>query len=497
MDIMNIRRFFKNKKGSITTITAFTLPILIFGIGGAVDYAFALLKKTQLRAAVDSATVAALAYANGHPDDRHAIRDQFLNYLKANLAGTKNLRVREEDIAVQYVPGEQTLRVRVPADVKTYFLPIIRISQWDLEVKAGAQGGLKPTEVVLVLDTTKSMIEDDNGLPSNKLEELKRAAIRFLNIAHEKFKGDKEDFKVAIVPFAEYVKVGMQYRNASWINVPPDRDVDHYHTWYVKWVCVQWEVREGRRYCYRTVRRLRVPPLRVRYKFSVRWQGCVGSRNEPFNLRDDSYSGSRRVPGVMNYKFRNGNVNTYFGWIIWDPNSCEISPVTPLTTLKDHKEELIEKINSLRANGFTYIPAGLIWGWRVLSHKEPFSQGASDEEVRSRGVRKIIILMTDGANTLAPTTRGGRSFADHTRWADIEIANRYTRRLCDNIKAINPATGKPHAEIITITFDVRDPAVRQLMQDCASMGSYDAQSGDLETVFGNIATNLGGIRLIN
>ena len=64
------------------------------------------------------------------------------------------------------------------------------------------------TEVALVLDTTKSM-------EGARLAELKRAARKFLDTIDASLPdNDANAFKVAIVPFSEYVNVGLGRRAA-------------------------------------------------------------------------------------------------------------------------------------------------------------------------------------------------------------------------------------------------------------------------------------------
>ena len=78
---------------------------------------------------------------------------------------------------------------------------------------------------------------------------------------------------------------------------------------------------------------------------------------------------------------------------------CEgIQPIVPLTSTR---KPLKDGIDALEAEGNTHIPQGVVWGWRVLSPSEPFTQGApySDEFWH-----KIMVVMTDGDNTIATTS---------------------------------------------------------------------------------------------
>ena len=71
------------------------------------------------------------------------------------------------------------------------------------------------------------------------------------------------------------------------------------------------------------------------------------------------------------------------------------SKITPLT---DTRSTVTTAIDALAANGNTVIPAGLLWGWRVLSSTAPFTEGAaySDEKWV-----KAVVLLTDGENDVS------------------------------------------------------------------------------------------------
>lgn len=55
-------------------------------------------------------------------------------------------------------------------------------------------------------------------------------------------------------------------------------------------------------------------------------------------------------------------------------------------------------INALVADGNTVIPAGLLWGWRVLSPTVPFTQGAPYDDEKWI---KALVLLTDGENMVS------------------------------------------------------------------------------------------------
>ncbi|TGQ52150.1 hypothetical protein EN836_21100 [Mesorhizobium sp. M1C.F.Ca.ET.193.01.1.1] len=81
------------------------------------------------------------------------------------------------------------------------------------------------------------------------------------------------------------------------------------------------------------------------------------------------------------------------------PNSaCTTSPITPLKdiTVAAQKQELVDAIDEMAPTGNTNVPEGLAWGWRTVSSNEPFTEGRPNTE---KGNDKVVIVLTDGANT--------------------------------------------------------------------------------------------------
>ena len=75
------------------------------------------------------------------------------------------------------------------------------------------------------------------------------------------------------------------------------------------------------------------------------------------------------------------------------PNAdCPTNALTPLT---DSKPAVLSAINALAPQGGTNIHAGTMWGLRVLSPTEPFTEGLPYDQANA----KVMIVMTDGENT--------------------------------------------------------------------------------------------------
>ena len=186
------------------------------------------------------------------------------------------------------------------------------------------------------------------------------------------------------------------------------------------------------------------------------WSGCVGSRNYPYNVKDVEYD-IFRVPGV------NGA-------------ACPDS----LVTLTDDADFLKDKIDDLKASGWTYIPSGTMWAWSILSPQPPFTEGVAYGSLKGLNGTKALMIMTDGDNTRAP------DYPTHNS-ASKTLANSLTKEVCTNIKA-------EKIVVYTVAFEVTDAEIKDILRNCATDSSYyfDAQNSKaLTEAFASIAASLG------
>ena len=187
--------------------------------------------------------------------------------------------------------------------------------------------------------------------------------------------------------------------------------------------------------------------------------GCVGSRSNPNNTRDSNY-GADPVPGLG------------------VPASQCPNEITPLTR---NKTTITDAINAMGANGWTYIPAGLSWGWRALTPDAPLSGARTKAQMNDLGGLKALILMTDGENTRSPT------YPAHDGW-NTDLANTLTTELCDNVK-----NDGNEIIVFTIAFAVSDQEIKDIMEDCATKPEFfltPDNGAELKAEFEAIARNL-------
>jgi hypothetical protein len=188
------------------------------------------------------------------------------------------------------------------------------------------------------------------------------------------------------------------------------------------------------------------------------------------------------------------------GGIPGGPNfMCSTTAVTPLTP---SLETITDAINAQQAIGATNITAGLMWGWRTLSPGEPFTDGRSYSDNENQ---KILVLMTDGANTYYPNSSLVKSW--YGAWGYVSMGhlgttstttstlvtemNARTAAACVNAKAAG-------IKVYTIAFDVSDSATLQMLETCATettMAFQSTSESELLAAFSAIGDDISLLRI--
>lgn len=450
-------RMLRDESGATLIMFAGLFAVLAMTIGVGLDYARAFAVQSSLQRDLDAAILAGAMQASEDGLDAETISEKYFgdNWTTLHKSGSVTVSVTESE-------GKIKAAANVP--VPMTLMRIAGFTDLTVDAKSAVSFGGRDVEMALVLDTTKSM-------SGQKLDDLKAAATKLIETAYKGPDADKY-VKVALVPFAQYVNVGLANRNAVWMDVAPDSTTTEQQCGDVTPIIGQSNCRtetataydDGTPYTYeyQTCDYQYGPP---EYQCNdvtktYTWNGCAGSRTYPLNTRDEQYT--NRVPGIMNV-------------------SCS-SELQPLT---NDKSLLTSKIQAMVAKQETYIPSGLAWGWRVLSKIKPFSEGLDkNATTNGRRVRKMLVLMSDGANTKSP------KYPDHTA-TQVSEADSLTVELCSNIKADG-------IEIFTVAFDITDSSVIEKMRGCASDLSNFFQTAtgvELEQAFQTIAHSTRSVSL--
>lgn len=399
-----VREWARRTDGVSAIFGALMIPVLIGFIGLSVDTAQAYLVRERLARALDAAALAVAGSGFESQQDMQARVNEFIN---ANYPPEKIGVILDVRVSVK---GDD-VTVSADASYNTAFMWVVGIREVDVSKSTTVRKQVKGVEAVLVLDNTGSMSTNNN------IATLRTASANFVNTMFAKARNN--DIKIGIVPYANTVRVGLYGRG----QVPdpltgqarPNQeynDGDHFVTLPAG---VTYGGATGTTYNTNT----------KKYSFSnstsnhdsSRWYGCVIEHNEsgwsgttnnndpyPTDVRDE-YEGPWETYRYSTLKTQrtcdsngrncfNVNVYPYEPIVSSDPNEgCPYANMIPLTS---NKQDLLDTIGSMQPHGNTLGNVGMIWGYRMISPEQPFTEGASWD---SQYWRKAVIMMTDGDNT--------------------------------------------------------------------------------------------------
>lgn len=477
-----LRQFSADRRGAIAITFALSALLLLCVVFAAMDATRIATGRTELQDALDSAILA--AGASSATDDA-TLTTVGKKYMTAQLSGSNTLL----SVDSSFKAVTKGVTATATASVDPLFMDFFTGQKVGLSAKAEVIRGQDQTlEVALVLDTTGSMA----GIKITTLQSAAKSLVAAL------FKGNTAgEVKVGVVPFANYVNMGVASRTQPWANVPADTSTTSSSTTtpacYKNVNCVTTTTpnnktctsyNDGVPTNYAcggtsTTKCDQLPlnpcpgPVTTTSTSTKKFQGCYGSPLYPDNVSDNN--SSRKYPGFLNL-------------------SCS-TQVTPLTATQ---ATVTTAITALSATGETYIPAGLAWGFNMLSPAQPMTEGgAYDTAGPNRKPRKVLILMTDGANTkLMRATGAAATLGMHdispVSPARAVQADTYTAELCTNIKA-------QKIEVYAVAFDIgTDVIARNMVKACATDDKhfYDAaDSAALTAAFAAIAASLQALHL--
>ena len=468
--MLKFQKYSKNDDGNVAVMFGLTLSMVLLLTGVAVDFTNVTRLQSQLQSQVDAAVLAAATIDVRNTDSKGS---------QGESEDDREKRIRTEaaygvlEINGYDLAGEQPVMtlsddsVTVSANVvyKPFFGGLIGKEKMNLSaVSESGLGEIPVVDIVLVLDNTESMSVD------GKMDALKAGATKLVEAIEDGDTGTK----IGLVPFARYVRVDKKLKNASWLAVPAEYDHSRKYkkTETTGQTCVKEPyvstvdgVKKDTTTTKCTGGTTKVVDAVKNYK--ARWDGCLGTREYPHSEKDETYS--VKIPGLLNVQPRgkhsgNPNLDKY----TWCPRQ--------ITELTDKYKTIKDEINGMWTTDSTYMPAGLIWGQRVLSPGEPFDNSPEKGEAAAS---QYMVLMTDGHNTTEIMTD---TSADYNLDAPPYIgsvnsdetateANKVTERMCNSIKAEG-------IKIFTIAFKVTDANTKSMLRKCASQDSMAMTADD-------------------
>ncbi|MCJ2093153.1 pilus assembly protein TadG-related protein [Methylobacterium sp. J-072] len=555
--------FVRERGGNVAILFAFlSVPMLMF-TGAAIDYGFATRVETKLQAATDGT---ALLLCQTPLTTSNTDLNTLAQTAMIGAMGAANLVV--DPLVITSNPRQITLTAHKLSTV--FFGKFTGTTRINPGSKAQCATPLPKTfEIALVLDNTGSMAESSGG--QSKLQAVQTAATNFVSYVSTNAAFSSAT-RISIVPFAGAVAVDPStYRYASWIDL---NGQSSYH-----WTNVLSPSGSNFTSRFDIFTKLQ----RVNSNWS--WAGCLETLPYPLNVQDGAPTSGNKdslyVPlfapdepgdassqiGTFPTDSNRPTAYSYNSYINDDTGgSCKnsstfntalgqackyVTPTNPISSsylgipngpnfgcttqplqrLTNSTSTLKTLISNMAPLGSTNIHEGFMWGWRTLSPNNVFKDdnqaayASSTNSSNATTINKIIILMTDGANSWtanpnAPTgslyfaagyfqnantqntktqTPNSRLPSTNQNIADANSARNaldaLTAQACTNAKAVN-------ISIYTIGFSIPsdpiDAAGQTLLQNCASSANQyflANTSDDLISAFKKIQQSIGALRL--
>lgn len=603
-----ISKFLKDIRGNYAIVTAVVMAPLMGALALAVDFTEMRRQQQAMVNALDAANLAAARQLQAGESDADVLA-YTRRFFDANLGPVDLAVATLTTILPNKDTGSGTLKSTGCLDYHPYFYPVFKMllnedGSQPIRLCSRAEVRLKNTlEVALVLDNSGSMKEKGFGSSKVRFDLLKDASKQLVDELAKQagmIRQVSNPVQFALVPFAASVNVGPENAYASWMDTEGRSPIHHenfqlpatlgskklikYDSGVYRKIGADWGAQENQIFTRFT----------LYDDLLVAWQGCVEVRPYPNNVDDEAPENSDPAtyfvpmfapdetdltdknlrPANNNWwnDHRTGNGNSdlrqrglekYYksapnGAMGMDegPNaSCTTKPVTPLTdvTKATGRTKIKDAIDAMESNGATNVPEGMAWGWRMLSSTTPFTEGRPETE---RGNDKVVIVLTDGANTyytpgsvvarkysganwlfggndLAPNrsiysaygyaymegVTTPRIFAgtsskvkksDYSNSNYTKAMNEHFEALCDNAKSANII-------VMTVALDLDEKETVEkeqieALKKCSSDSRYrkdptdpgnaaklfwNTTGGELEKTFKEIADELSNLRIIS
>lgn len=452
-----------SQEGAAMPIIGLGIFMMVAATGVAIDMSRVQIAQTRLTNALDAAGLAAGSIANSGDIDATAYKYFNANfptgYMGSHLGTMSITPSNENNLIVLDIAGS----------VDTTFMRVVGVNSVNIAAHSEITRANKGMEIVMVLDNTGSM-------SGSKLTSLKSAANTLVDILYGSNES-AENLWIGLVPFAQAVNIGSS--RSSWTSNPSMPSPGWGST---SWMgCV-----DAREASNRDV--TDDPPstaLFPKYYWTCHtsynaWYGTNSSRN-------NCGTGSG-----LQYK---SGLGTSLG-----PNKSCSQAVTPMTKFKS---TIISAVNNMQAVGNTHIVLGAGWGWRMLSPRWRGLWGGemdTDElplDYNTPLMNKVMILMTDGANTIDNSNRGGYWYLSNGKLGTTNQSSAVTQ-LNTRLSQVCTSAKDNGILVYTIAFGSPGSSIETLLENCATKPEYffnSTSSGELQSAFQQIGDSLANLRI--
>jgi Flp pilus assembly protein TadG len=217
----HITRFRRDERGVFAVVFGVMAIVLVAMAGAVVDFVSLQQSRTTTQVALDAAALALQPEIFGDYDEED-IRQRAEALVRERLgaSGRQDITADVDNIEINVDNGSLLLEARVVTP--TIFVSLVGVQQMEGRIVSQATRLRLALEVAMVLDNSGSMQQ------SQRMTNLKSAATCATNILFfedvnaqcNPVSGatQREDTRIALVPFTMYVNVGAQNATAAWID---------------------------------------------------------------------------------------------------------------------------------------------------------------------------------------------------------------------------------------------------------------------------------------
>ena len=462
--LKRVRAFAAAGGGNVAMIFALTLIPLCFAAGAGLDYARAVVVRSNMSEAIDAAALAVGSTQGLTTAQMQTMAQQYFtaNYKADSSYGTP--------AAIVVTLGTQQITISVTNQMPTTLLSAVGINSLTVSASSKVVWGQLKLRVSLVLDNSGSMCDPDSNPcptdtnPNTKINMLKTATANLLTM----LKGaavNAGDVTVAIVPFTFGVNVGTANKAASWLTYAP-------------WVLAgsgygSYQNRYGQN-C--TKGSYGCNWVATDSDHST-WSGCVMDRDQNYDVQNTlptTGTTATLFPAAPGGLYSQpGFTSTNVGCPTKLIGETDVLNSTGWTNLNN-------TVTNMTAAGATNQAIGLAWGWMLMTPGSPIV----DPGTLPANTQQIIILLSDGLNTVDRWTGNG---SGDDPGSDARMA-----QVCSNVKAAG-------ITIYTVFVDLNGAQGNSaVLQSCASdAGKYFdlTSAGAIVTAFNQIGQQITNLRV--
>lgn len=458
-----VMRFLRSTRAGATAITAVVVTLLSMGATAFIsDHVWLVDQRDVLKSAANAAGIAAtnelprlLAQHGSMTDDelKRALEPIVRRYIDLNLQHLSRERYARamSTLQIEIAPDRRTQTVDVSARAEmggvflSKHLRFIGTDGTDKAVRAASmtESVINPVEVALAIDVSWSMktcldgaqISWCGGWDYSRMSIVQRAAKRLVAVLEP---SATNRVAIGVVPWHGMVRLGSaaaaDWQRNGWAAYPSHRVYPE------TYACLGYGCSSLAPSVEQAVSPTAPEP----------WQGCLDSHRTgaigrraslPATIEDalktpsDSAFVQAFFPAILGASYACSSMgppfpNDYSHHICYDGSkitpwsgpdgygpdpaqyNCrdDVPGILPLSTDADEIEQTIDTL--LPVGNSTYSAIGLLWGQRLLDHSwKPVWGGAvhpvDPDDRSSEGMRKALVLLTDGEDTLCGSDNQG------------------------------------------------------------------------------------------